>query len=281
MVQFNHIKIKNRRKDYGYTQKRLAEISKVKSQSTISRLENGDMKDSIREFFKVMQVLNLKVTEVIEVQPCEKQKLLKNLNTFRIEKKYKEIEVLLESYPTRYWKKDHELFCHYHWYQAIICAKREEFSQANIFIDKALERIEATKHYKYILPEILLAKGNIEFSLGRNGLKYYEEARATYNPISSIHTYRDIVRMHYTFSAAYCRQNKNFLALEHLGAAIKELNQYDSNFMRMDIEMFKLVLFIKCKKEDVETQKKLIMTLAITLERPEYIESIKNLCVYE
>ncbi len=281
MVRLIGDKIREKRISFGYSQMTVAKMCNSDSQAMISRLENDQGAVNYQHLFKVLNVLELSVTDVIEEEVTEESQLLNELRDLRLNGEFNKMMRLLKTKSLAYYEKDIKRTIYYYWYSSIYHATRKEYYKADRLLDVAIAEIEETKQYKHLLPEILIAKGNIAFGKDKNGLVYYKRANELYNPVSSPETFKDIVRINYLFAAAHCRTEKYNLAHIHINKAIKELNKYESNFLRIKLELSRLILFYRQKSPNFESQKLFFLEFAKALGSPTNMDSLNKLFKFE
>ncbi|CAD2072322.1 helix-turn-helix domain-containing protein [Phocicoccus pinnipedialis] len=281
MVRLIGDKIRQKRISFGYSQKTVAKMCNSDSQSMISRLENNHGAVNYQDLFRVLNVLELSITDVMEEEITEERQLLNNLKELRIRGEFSKMMRLLKSYPLEYYERDIKRSIYYYWYSSIYHASRKEYYKADRLIDAAIKEIEDTNQFRHLFPEILIAKGNITFGKNKNGLNYYIKANKLYHPISSSETYKDIVRINYLFAAAHCRTEKYNLAHSHIDIAIKELNKYESNYLRVKLELSRLILLFRQQSPEFESQKLFFLKFSKALGSSTNMDSLNKIFNFE
>lgn len=220
--------IKHRRKLMSLTQTELATRSLV-SQASISRLENGDASMALEQFISLLHTLCLDIDDVFpNTLTADSTDIMHALDDARKHMDTKRIETILNSNPSKFWRKSPELHIYLMWHEAILLPCRGKAQEA---IQK-IERINTQYHNVpscfEIVAQVLNNLGNIHTDLTRK-LHAYNKAKELYlNSTKS--NYRTYIKILVNLSNTYCKKKNYKQSLRHVNAAYDVLQDNESTY---------------------------------------------------
>lgn len=245
--------IKHRRQLMSLTQVQLAERSGI-SQAAISRLENADCSMPLNHFISILQALRLEVADVLPT-------ILKNniieitraLDAARKSKDIGQIEMLLQSRPSSFWRESPELNIYLLWHEAIILHSRGDERTAFHKIKRIDHQYRNVPACYEIVAQVMNNFGNMQDNLNAK-LHAYTLAKELYlkSARTSYHIYIDIL---VNLSNTYCKAKNYKQSLRHVTSAYAVLQENESTYHMTSLTIIECNAYYFQRNHDVCMEK--------------------------
>ncbi|CEA02351.1 Helix-turn-helix [Jeotgalicoccus saudimassiliensis] len=234
-MKINNSAIISRRKEYGVSQSSLSLKTGV-SVSTISRLEKGENVGFVY-VVKIMTALDLTLEDVIiRLTPAVDMKITEELDLIREQSRLDLLEKTLNKITLNEWRSNNKLSVYYDWHRAIVLKMQNDSAGALKCLDNAFKRIEDKSSLEYLKAGLYMAKGNVLYGDGSEGLYYYTQAAHVYSSNSDKVYYRTAVKLYINLMRGYGSTKEYSKILQCAKRAKNLLQKNESTFLLKKIE---------------------------------------------
>ncbi|MDK6862820.1 MULTISPECIES: helix-turn-helix domain-containing protein [Nosocomiicoccus] len=237
--------LKDKRQRLKWTQRDLSLESSI-SQTVISRIENGHDTGSVREFFALLETLDIDREEFIMQLDLISPR--KQLDDARKHKDFTKMKQVLEGIPSYIREKNSYLntYCIYH--EALLSYRADDLVRAIHLLQEAKSMLEIYNPIDVILAEVHLMIGIIELQLGREAFQHFKKANHVIkNVLVTRQNFKHIIRVYGNLAAIYCRKGWFHLVKRELDNATALQKQFESTYLKTDIEYSRLLLYMNTK----------------------------------
>ena len=251
--------LKEKRSLLQWTQCDLSSESAI-SQTVISRIENGHDTGSIREFFMLLETLDIDRDEFIERLDLISPR--KRLDEARKNNDFVRMKEILKMIPSNLREKNKYLHTHCVYHEALIDYEENNKISAYEKLNGIQYELENDSHSTLLLSEIHLALGVLSLELNLDAFKHFKKSSELLSAVTETkYNFERIVKVRCNLAATYCRRQLFHLVNRELNQATALLKQFESTYFKLEIEYARLLFYINTNHKNTKKQYQYILYL--------------------
>lgn len=267
--------LKEKRLLLQWTQRDLSSESAI-SQTVISRIENGHDTGSIREFLMLLETLDIDRDEFISRLDLISPR--KRLDEARKNNDYRQMKEILKMIPSNLRKKNKYLHTHCVYHEALIDYEENNKVCAYQKLHDIQYVLENDRHSKLLLSEIHLALGVLSLELNINAFKHFKKSSELLNTVTETkYNFERIVKVRCNLAAIYCRRKLFNLVNRELNQATVLLKQFESTYLKLEIEYARLLFYINTDHKNIKKQYQYILYLLEDYPNEKIKQNLSNI----
>lgn len=267
--------LKEKRSLLQWTQRDLSSESAI-SQTVISRIENGHDTGSIREFFMLLETLDIDRDEFVERLDLISPR--KRLDDARKNNDFMKMKEILKMIPSNLREKNKYLHTHCVYHEALIDYEENNKICAYEKLNDIQHVLENDSHSKLLLSEIHLALGVLSLELNLDAFKHFKKSSELLNTVNETkYNFERIVKVRCNLAATYCRRQLFHLVNRELNQATALLKRFESTYFKLEIEYARLLFYINTHHKNIKKQYQYILYLLEDYPNEKVKQNLSNI----
>lgn len=267
--------LKEKRSLLQWTQCDLSSESAI-SQTVISRIENGHDTGSIREFFMLLETLDIDRDEFIERLDLISPR--KRLDEARKNNDFVRMKEILKMIPSNLREKNKYLHTHCVYHEALIDYEENNKISAYEKLNGIQYELENDSHSTLLLSEIHLALGVLSLELNLDAFKHFKKSSELLSAVTETkYNFERIVKVRCNLAATYCRRQLFHLVNRELNQATALLKQFESTYFKLEIEYARLLFYINTDHKNTKKQYQYILYLLDDYPNKKVKQNLRNI----
>ena len=267
--------LKEKRSLLQWTQRDLSSESAI-SQTVISRIENGHDTGSIREFFMLLETLDIDRDEFIERLDLISPR--KRLDEARKNNDFVRMKEILKMIPSNLREKNKYLHTHCVYHEALIDYEENNKISAYEKLNGIQYELENDSHSTLLLSEIHLALGVLSLELNLDAFKHFKKSSELLSAVTETkYNFERIVKVRCNLAATYCRRQLFHLVNRELNQATALLKQFESTYFKLEIEYARLLFYINTDHKNTKKQYQYILYLLDDYPNKKVKQNLRNI----
>lgn len=267
--------LKEKRSLLQWTQCDLSSESAI-SQTVISRIENGHDTGSIREFFMLLETLDIDRDEFIERLDLISPR--KRLDEARKNNDFVRMKEILKMIPSNLREKNKYLHTHCVYHEALIDYEENNKISAYEKLNSIQYELENDSHSILLLSEIYLALGVLSLELNLDAFKHFKKSSELLSAVTETkYNFERIVKVRCNLAATYCRRQLFHLVNRELNQATALLKQFESTYFKLEIEYARLLFYINTNHKNTKKQYQYILYLLDDYPNKKVKQNLRNI----